>query len=138
LRPELMRLADDLGVADHAWFAGYRGAMLPVTAGSDIAVLCSDNEGTPVSLIEAAAAGRPAVATRVGGVPEVVTPETGLVEAPRDHRALGAAIVRLACDHALRDKMGHAARARVAERFSAARLVDDIDRLYTELLTTRA
>ena len=48
--------------------------MVPVAAAADLAVLSSDNEGTPVSLIEAAAAGTPAVATAVGGVPDVVTP----------------------------------------------------------------
>jgi glycosyltransferase involved in cell wall biosynthesis len=134
-RPALEQLATDLGVAEHVWFAGYRSAMLPVAAGSDIAVLSSDNEGTPVSLIEAGAAGTPAVGTRVGGVPDVVTPETGLVVAPGDPRAMGAAIVRLAKDQEGREKMGQAARADVAERFSAVRLVDDIDQLYAELLT---
>jgi glycosyltransferase involved in cell wall biosynthesis len=137
LRLELEKLAADLGVADHVWFGGYRSEMLPVAAGSDIAVLTSDNEGTPVSLIEAGAAGRPAVATRVGGVPDVVTPATGLVEPAGDPRALGEGIVRLALDHDLRRAMGQAARLNVGQRFSAARLMDDIHRLYTELLAAR-
>src|SRR5204863_9544486 len=65
LRGELEQLARSLVVADSVWFAGYRDDMIAVTAGSDIAVLSSDNEGTPVSLIEAAAAGKPSVSTHV-------------------------------------------------------------------------
>ena len=63
--------------------------MVSVAAAADIAVLSSDNEGTPVSLIEAAAAGRPAVSTRAGGVGAVVTKESGLVVDRGDHEALG-------------------------------------------------
>ena len=65
-RGELEQLAADLGVAEAVWFAGYRADTMPVAAASDIAVLSSDNEGTPVSLIEAGAAGKPAVSTDVG------------------------------------------------------------------------
>ena len=137
LRPELQRLAANLGVASHVWFAGYRSAMLPVAAGSDIAVLTSDNEGTPVSLIEAGAAATPAVATGVGGVPDVVTPETGVVKPPGDATAVGEAIAGLARDGELRANMGQAARLRVAGTFSVGRLVDDIHQLYADLLAPR-
>ena len=74
------------------------GGCAPVAAAADIAVLSSDNEGTPVSLIEAAAAGTPAVATAVGGVPDVVTPETGLLAPAGDSEALASAIVTIAGD----------------------------------------
>src|SRR5205823_12515119 len=72
-RGELEQLAGQLGISEHVYFAGYRQEMVPVAAASDIAVLSSDNEGTPVSLIEAAAAAKPAVATAAGGVADVVT-----------------------------------------------------------------
>jgi glycosyltransferase involved in cell wall biosynthesis len=134
MRPELERLASELGVADRVWFAGYREDMLPVAAGSDIAVLSSDNEGTPVSLIEAAAAGTPAVSTRVGGVPDVVTDETGLMAPAGDFESLGRAIAALAADPEGRAKMGARARDHVTPRFSAARLISDMDSLYGELL----
>jgi len=133
-RPELERLASDLGVGDHVWFAGYRSDMLPVAAASDIALLSSDAEGTPVSLIEAGAAGRPAVATKVGGVPDVVNRETGFLSPPGDPGALAQAVVRLARDPELRRRMGLRARLNVAQRFSVGRLVEDIERLYRELL----
>jgi L-malate glycosyltransferase len=134
LRPELERLAAGLGIADHVFFAGYRAAMVPVAAAADLAMLSSDNEGTPVSLIEAAAAAKPAVSTAVGGVPDVVTPESGVLTDPGDAEALGAAIARLAKDPDARLQMGERARVHVGGRFSVARLVEDIEALYVELL----
>ena len=134
LRPELEALASELGVAGSVWFAGYRADMVPVAAGSDIAVLSSDNEGTPVSLIEAGAAARAAVATRVGGVPDVVTPETGVLVEAGDSTALGEGIARLVGDADARARMGALARGHVAQRFSVERLVEDVEALYDELL----
>jgi glycosyltransferase involved in cell wall biosynthesis len=138
LRGELEALADELGIREQVWFAGYRAEMLPVAAASDIAVLSSDNEGTPVSLIEAGAAATAAASTRVGGVADVVTPETGLVVPPGDSDALGDAIAALAADASRREQMGARARAHVRERYSVDRLVRDIDELYTELISARA
>jgi len=134
LRPRLERLAAELGVREHVCFAGYRAEMVAVTAAADIAVLSSDNEGTPVSLIEAAAAGKPAVATVVGGVPDVVTRETGLLVPAGDAERFAKGIVALTGDPPLRAAMGAQARRRAAQRFSAERLVRDIDSLYTDLI----
>ncbi len=122
-RGELEQLAADLGVSEQVWFAGYRGDTMPVAAAADIAVLSSDNEGTPVSLIEAGAAGKPAVSTDVGGVAEVVTPETGLLAPAGDHERLGRAIAALAGDAEGRARMGAAAREHVRRRYSVDRLV---------------
>jgi glycosyltransferase involved in cell wall biosynthesis len=132
-RPALESLARDLRVDEVTAFLGYREDMVGVTAGSDLALLTSANEGTPVSLIEAAAAGRPAVATAVGGVGDVVTPETGVLVPAGDTAALGAAIARLAGDPELRAGMGEAGREHVRGRFSAGRLLDDMDALYGAL-----
>jgi glycosyltransferase involved in cell wall biosynthesis len=137
IRADLERLARELGIAAAVSFLGYRRDLVRVFAAADIAVLSSDNEGTPVSLIEAGAAGRPAVATAVGGVPEVVTPESGLLVPPHDRRALGAALVRLAADPELRTRMGQQARAHVLERYSSRRLVSDITELYGSLVLDR-
>jgi glycosyltransferase involved in cell wall biosynthesis len=137
LRPELERQARELGIADRVWFAGYRDDMVAVAAAANIAVLSSDNEGTPVSLIEAAAAGKPAVSTNVGGVPDVVTPESGLLAPIGDSDALADAIASLAADDERAAAMGAQARAHVAGRFSIGRLVHDMDALYQELLARR-
>jgi glycosyltransferase involved in cell wall biosynthesis len=134
LRGSLEALASELGIDDRVRFAGYRADMVPVVAAADIAVLSSDNEGTPVSLIEAAAAGKPAAATAVGGVADVVTTDTGILAPQGDPVGLGDAIAELARRRELRQRLGENARAHVRSRFSADRLVKDIDRLYGELM----
>ena len=133
-RPELEARVERLGLAGAVSFLGYRRDLPLVYAAADAAVLSSDNEGTPVSLIEAAAAGLPAVATDVGGVASVVTPRSGLLVAPGDSRALGEAITAIASQAVKREEMGRAAREHVRAHFSAERLVEDIDSLYRELL----
>jgi len=138
LRPQLERLAAGLGVSDSVRFVGYRADVTSVAAASDVAFLCSDNEGTPVSLIEAAAAGTPAIATAVGGVPDVVTPQTGLLAPPGAPEPLARAIVTLAGDVGARRRLGAAARRHVIDRFSSDRLVRDIAVLYGDLLAGRA
>jgi glycosyltransferase involved in cell wall biosynthesis len=104
----------------------------------DICALSSLNEGTPVALIEAMAAAKAVVATRVGGVADVVEHErTGLLVAPRDPEAQADAIVRLAAAPGERSRMGAAGRQAVAERFSPGRLVEDIETLYTAALVQK-
>jgi glycosyltransferase involved in cell wall biosynthesis len=136
-RERMESLAVQLGVRESVYFAGYRPDMVAVAAASDLAVLSSDNEGTPVSLIEAAAAGTPSVATAVGGVREVVTPESGIVAGPGDTEGLAAGIIKLAADPALRARLGAGARRHVAMRFSVRRLVRDVQSLYDELMHGR-
>jgi glycosyltransferase involved in cell wall biosynthesis len=137
-RPSLELLARRLGISDIVRFLGYLPDTSAAAAAADIAILASANEGTPVSLIEAAAAGRPAVATAVGGVPDVVVPGAGILVPPGDHTALAEGISRLARDSELRAQMGVRAREHVSRSFSIERLLHDIEGLYDELLTRRA
>src|SRR4029077_4431307 len=116
-------------------FLGWCADVEQVYAASDVVMLTSDNEGMPVSLIEAAAVGIPAVTTRVGSAPEgVLDGVTGLVTAP-DAQDLADAAGRLLDDDQLRQRLGDAARLRASERFGAARLVDDIASLYEQVAT---
>jgi glycosyltransferase involved in cell wall biosynthesis len=111
-------------------FLGWRADVETVYAASDLVVLTSDNEGMPVSLIEASLAGRPCVTTRVGSAPEVVADgETGFVT-DLSVAALADAVDRLLSDDALRGRMGRAAANRGRECFSAERLTRDIATLY--------
>lgn len=105
-----------------------------VWATAQIAVLPSYREGLPLSLLEAAACGRPMVATDVPGCREVVEHEkTGLLVPPRDPVALADAIARLADDPELRARLGRAARERVLERFTVDRVVEQTLAVYRAL-----
>jgi glycosyltransferase involved in cell wall biosynthesis len=91
-------------------------------------------EGCPNALLEAMAAGKPVVAARTGGIPEVVVDgKTGILVPREDVDALQAALRRLAADPALRASMGAAGRERAKSEFSAARLVESYQGLYSEL-----
>jgi glycosyltransferase involved in cell wall biosynthesis len=134
IRSEMERLAAQLGCAESVQFLGYRRDLTRIAAGSDAALLTSDSEGTPVALIEAAAAGRPAVATDVGGVADIVVEGCGLLAPPGDEKAIAANIALLAGDMASRRQMGERARKHVRGRYAPARLLADVEALYTGLL----
>jgi len=120
----------------HCLFLGYQEDVAPYYAAFDALVLPSRNEGTPVSAIEALAAGRPVVANRVGGVPDVVRDGVdGFLVEPGDVGELAERLALLARDRELREQMGAAGRERVVSRYSVERLVDDVDRLYRALLS---
>lgn len=135
-RPQLEALASELQLCERVTFTGFRTDLPRILSAADLVALTSDNEGTPVSLIEAAAAGVPALATAVGGVPEVVSEEAGVLVAAGDAGAVADALLRLEADRKRLDSMGAQARAR-AHRWSAERLLGDVDRLYGELLAER-
>jgi glycosyltransferase involved in cell wall biosynthesis len=112
---------------------GWRADVETVYAATDVVLLTSDNEGMPVSLIESGLAGRPAVATRVGGVPNVILDGvTGLLADP-DADELARHTLRLLRDEKLRLRMGEQARRWTTERFGADRLIADTHELYTRI-----
>jgi glycosyltransferase involved in cell wall biosynthesis len=134
-RQRLERRAHALGIVRRCLFVGYQDEVAPYYEAIDALLLPSANEGTPVSVIEALAAERPAVATRVGGVPDVVREGVdGYLVDVGDADTLAARLVELAGDPDKRDAMGREGRRRVLERYAVDRLVDDIDALYRELL----
>ena len=134
-RAELERYAHELGVGRRCLFTGYQEDVGRFYDAIDVLLLPSANEGTPVSVIEALAGGRPVVATRVGGTADVVRDGTdGFLVAVGDVGALAARLAELAADPDLRASMGAEGRARVLGRYTVPRLVDDMDRLYRALL----
>jgi glycosyltransferase involved in cell wall biosynthesis len=107
-------------------------------AGLDIIAMTSLNEGTPVSIIEAQAAGKPVVATSVGGIHDVViTGETALLSPTGNAEAFAENLLLLIEDENLRKKMQEKGKEFVAERFSYLRLVKDMSLLYRELLSKK-
>ena len=136
-RPGLEALVAELGLAGRVRFAGWQADSPAWYAAADAVALTSDREGTPLALIEAAAAGRPAVAGDVGGVADVVLDGlTGFVVQADDETAFADRLGRLAVDPDLRRRLGEAAPER-ARAYAGERLVDDLDRLYRELLAER-
>ena len=134
-RPHLEKRAHELGIVRDTLFLGYQEDVAPFYAAFDALVLPSSNEGTPVSAIEALAAGRPVVATRVGGVPDVVgEAEDGFLVEPGATGDIADRLAQLARDPELRERMGRAGRERVLSRYAVNRLVDDVYRLYRALL----
>ena len=135
-RLPLEQRAHELGVARDTVFLGYQEDVAPFYAAFDVLVLPSGNEGTPVTVIEALAAERPVVATRVGGVPDVVRDgEDGFLVEAGATDDLADRLGRLARDPALRARMGKKGRERVLPRYAVERLVDDVDELYRSLLS---
>jgi glycosyltransferase involved in cell wall biosynthesis len=138
LHDQLRASPEALQLGERLTWTGFRRDIPAVCFASDVVALTSDQEGTPVSLIEASAAGVPTVTTAVGGAAKVVRDgETGVL-VPRDEIAVSSAIRHVLTDDSLRSKMGAAARAHASQAFSLDRLVADIDELYRGLLTAPA
>lgn len=121
LKRKIMARAAALGVAHACDFPPVytqleeKGAFMQSL---NVFVLPSLTEGTPNSIMEAMAYGLPIISTTVGGIPDVVTAETGILIPPEDTEALAGAMLRLAADPALRTRMGEAAKSRYEELFS--------------------
>jgi glycosyltransferase involved in cell wall biosynthesis len=138
-RPALELEAYRIGVSSRVRFLGFRRDLERVYADIDVAVNCSHNEGTPVALIEAMAAGVPVVATSVGGTPDLfLNGLLGRLVPSADSARLSEAICEVFRDTVTAHKTATKAQEHVIERFRSERLVADLDRLYTLLLSTKA
>jgi glycosyltransferase involved in cell wall biosynthesis len=138
LRRDLQARAKILGIESRVRFLGWRGDLETIYGATDIFVLTSRNEGTPVALIEAMAAGVASVSTDVGGVRDVITgPGLGRVVPFGQPAALADAVEALAADSDARAAIAAQARTSVQRRFHAKRLIEDITGLYCELLANR-
>jgi len=130
LRAELEAQAREAGLGDRFTFLGYRSDIPQLVSCFDLYVLSSLWEGLPLCLIEALAIGKPIVATRVGGNPELVQEGVnGYIVPPRDPAALAERVLQLYRDDALRRRMGEANVKRFQEEFSLETMI----RQYTEL-----
>jgi glycosyltransferase involved in cell wall biosynthesis len=124
-----------LGLDGRVRFLGWRRDLPTIYGASDLFLLTSRNEGTPVALIESLAAGVPGVCTDVGGVRDVIDSDAvGLLAPDGDAPALAAHVGGLLADPHRRRRMGAAGRALVLARYSLDRLVDDVEAVYRGLL----
>jgi glycosyltransferase involved in cell wall biosynthesis len=127
-----------LGVADHVTFLGHRDDIPDLLASCDLFVLPSLFEGHPLSILEAMAAGKPVIASAVGGTDEaVVHGETGILVPPADPHALALAIRRVISDPALAQRLAAAGEARARQEFSAETMVQRTTQVYEEILSPR-
>ncbi len=137
-RPTIEQHVRRLGLTAVVRLLGVRSDVPRLLAGADVCLLTSVSEGIPLTLIEAMAAALPVVATRVGGVAEVVEHEvTGLLAPAGDDVALAAHLVRLANDPTLRSQMGRSGRERAAARFSEDAMLRRYADLYDEMIKVR-
>lgn len=138
LRARLQARAERLAIADRVRFLGVRRDRDTLYAAMDVFALPSRWEGLSLALIEAMGAGRPAVATRVGGNPEVVDHgRTGLLVQPGEPMALADALGSILVDAGLREALGSSARREARERFSIERHVAELTALYRRGLSER-
>jgi glycosyltransferase involved in cell wall biosynthesis len=140
LRADLEQAARDIDLSGRVRFLGWRRDLDVIYGATDVFLLTSRNEGTPVALIESLAAGVPGVSTDVGGVRDVFQASTasgealGLVAPYDDAPGLARAVETLLADPSRRRAMGERGRTAMLSRYGIDRLVDDVESLYRELL----
>jgi glycosyltransferase involved in cell wall biosynthesis len=138
-RPGLDRLIESLGLQDAVVFLGFRADVPAVLAATDVVVFSSASEGSPLAVMEAMEAARPIVATRVGGVPDLIDDEVhGFLVSPGNPAALAAAVARALDDPATAAAMGARARERCRRDFDIDGTVRQVERLYEELYARSA
>ena len=132
---QLQKLARELGVRDKINFLGERRDIPRVLAALDIFVLPSLTEALPISLLEAMAAGRPTIASRVGGIPEIVREGVnGLLVPPADPPGLADAIEALIGDRGRARRIGEAGQRTVEKNFTADQMAYATGAVYHELI----
>lgn len=146
LRGELEAMSEDLGISHAITFLGSRSDVADLLSGLDAFALTSKNEGTPLSLIEAMAAGVPSISTRVGGVRDLLGTSTeansgfevcerGIAIDSREPEDFAKGLIYLAKNKTIQERVSNEALVFVRDRYSIDRLVRDIDGLYRELTT---
>ncbi len=130
LRPELEARSAALGIATTVHFLGVRADVPRLFGAADALVMPSSWEGNPLVVMEAMAAGLPVVATRVGCVPELVSPDTGKLTEPGDRDGLAMAMTAMAGDLVRARRLGRAATLIANERFSSEAMARAYEALY--------
>jgi glycosyltransferase involved in cell wall biosynthesis len=134
LREMLERQVREYRLEKHVFLPGFRTDVLGCLKSFDLFAMSSVTEGLGTALLDAMACGKAIVATRTGGIPEVVDDGvTGKLVGPRDHAAMAQAILELLNDHAGRERMGEAGRARVEASFTVERMIAGTAAVYARL-----
>lgn len=136
-RELLQKKADSLGIA--TTFTGYLSTSEKdrVLATMDIFVLPSYQEALPLVCLEALAMGIPVIATEVGGIPEIVSPEVGVLVPPKNPTALAGALESLLDNHKLMEEMGEAGRLRYNQYFTISQMAHNTQKVYSKIMNER-
>ena len=135
LKVELQSLAAQLGITENVAFLGHQDDACALMEAMDLFVLPSLHEGIPMVILEAMALGRPIVASRVGGIPEVITDTVhGLLVSAGDPAGIAQACLKLVGDRNLAERYGQAGRARVEQQFSSVVMGGKVANLYRQLV----
>ncbi len=133
---ELEAMAQALGIAEAVTWTGFRADIARLLAAMDVYVQPSHNEGLSLSILEAMAAGKPVIATDVGGAREVLRQrETGMLIPPRTPKSLTQAMLELAQCPVLRLQLGEAAKEHVFDKFSLEKMVNAYGQIYQSLIS---
>jgi len=136
-RHKIERLVDQLDIRRNVQFTGYRSDVPNLLRCSDIVVLCSETESTPLTLLEGMSCGLPVVATDVGGIPEIVDDGVNGFLVPLKHpEAIAERILELNADPGLRKRLGDAARGTVMERYTVDKIVGQYTEVYEEITSS--
>ncbi len=129
----LIEFAEECGIAERVHLLGVRDDVPDLLAGADVYVMPSFWEGMPLALLEAMLAGKPCVASRTGGIPEVVASDRlGVLVPPGDVEALANALARVVDDPPLRASLGRAAREHALARYTLPVMTDAYERRYRD------
>lgn len=135
LREALEHQIRHLHLERHVFLPGFRADVLALLKGFDVFVMSSETEGLGTSILDAMACGKPVVGTRAGGIPEVVEDGvTGFVVPTHDPKSMARAIIGLLQDPERRARLGQAGLARVRERFTVERMVQETRRVYEKVV----
>ena len=134
-KPNLEKLADELKISGDFLFPGYREDILDIINAMDLFVLSSFHEGIPMVLLEAMGLEKPIVATKVGGIPQVVTDQiSGALVKPNDPEDLAKKCLHLLRNREVREKMGSEAKRRIEESFTAERMAQSVSEIYKSIV----
>lgn len=134
----LQELVETLGISANVQFVGYREDVPALLPALDVFLFPSLREAMGIAIVEAMAAGLPSVATRIGGIPEVLTPETGRLVAPSDPVAMAEATLDYLRDPVLRKTVGSAAAERARTEFTAQRMASRTLDVYRAVLDRKS
>ncbi|UCH57292.1 MAG: N-acetyl-alpha-D-glucosaminyl L-malate synthase BshA [Candidatus Bathyarchaeota archaeon] len=136
-RHSVEKLVSRLDLKKRVLLTGFRSDVPNLLGCSDLVVLCSETESAPLTLLEGMSASLPVVATRVGGIPEIIEDEVnGFLVSPKNPEAIAERILRLNSDPELRRRLGCAARETVLERYTSEKVVGQYMEIYEKVISS--